>query len=59
LAGAGLAICISSSDLEELLGVADRIVCMRGGRIIADRRSDAFDKRSLLALVSSAFDDRG
>jgi ABC-type sugar transport system ATPase subunit len=57
LAGAGLAICISSSDLEELLGVADRIVCMRGGRIVADRRSDAFDKRTLLALVSSASDE--
>ena len=57
LAGTGLAICISSSDLEELLGVADRIVCMRGGRIVADRRSDAFDKRTLLALVSSASDE--
>jgi hypoxanthine phosphoribosyltransferase len=37
--------------------VADRIVCMRGGRIVADRRSDAFDKRTLLALVSSASDE--
>ena len=32
LADEGLAICVTSSDLEELLGVADRIICMRGGR---------------------------
>ena len=54
LADAGLAICVTSSDLEELLGVADRIVCMRGGRIVADRRSTEFDKLSLLALASTA-----
>ena len=54
LAGEGMAICITSSDLEELLGVADRIVCMRGGRIVADRPSADFDKLSLLALASTA-----
>ena len=54
LADEGLAICVTSSDLEELLGVADRIVCMRGGRIVADRPSADFDKLSLLALASTA-----
>jgi ABC-type sugar transport system ATPase subunit len=54
LAEAGIAICVTSSDLEELLGVADRIVCMRAGRIVADRPSSEFDKLSLLALVSTA-----
>ena len=54
LADAGLAICVTSSDLEELLGVADRIVCMRAGRIVADRPSLALDKFSLLALASTA-----
>jgi ABC-type sugar transport system ATPase subunit len=53
LAGEGMAICITSSDLEELLGVADRIVCMRAGRIVADRASADFDKLSLLALAST------
>src|SRR5271170_1176075 len=46
LAEAGIAICVTSSDLEELLGVADRIVCMRAGRIVADRPSSDFDKLS-------------
>jgi ABC-type sugar transport system ATPase subunit len=54
LAEAGICICLTSSDLEELLGVADRIVCMRAGRIIADRPSADFDKLSLLALASTA-----
>lgn len=54
LADNGISICVSSSDLEELLGVADRIVCMRAGRIVADRPSADFDKLSLLALASTA-----
>jgi ABC-type sugar transport system ATPase subunit len=54
LADTGIAICVTSADLEELLDVADRIVCMRGGRIVADRPSAAFDKLSLLALASTA-----
>ena len=54
LADAGISICVTSSDLEELLGVADRIVCMRAGRIVADRPSSDFDKLSLLSLASTA-----
>jgi ABC-type sugar transport system ATPase subunit len=53
LAEAGIGVCVTSSDLEELLGVADRIVCMRAGRIVADRQSSDFDKLSLLALAST------
>jgi len=54
LANAGISICVTSSDLEELVGVADRIVCMRLGRIVADGPSSHFDKLSLLALASTA-----
>jgi ABC-type sugar transport system ATPase subunit len=53
LADEGLAICVTSPDLEELLDVADRIVCMRRGRIVADQPSVKFDKLSLLALAST------
>ena len=53
LANAGIAICVTSSDLEELLDVADRIVCMRRGSIVADRPSESFDKLNLLALAST------
>jgi ABC-type sugar transport system ATPase subunit len=54
LADAGLAICVTSSDLEELLDVADRIICMRKGQVVADQPSAAFDKLSLLTLASAA-----
>jgi ABC-type sugar transport system ATPase subunit len=54
LAEAGMAVCITSSDLEELLEVADRIVCMSGGRIVANRSSEDFDKLSLLGVVAAA-----
>jgi ABC-type sugar transport system ATPase subunit len=53
LADSGMAICVTSSDFEELLDVADRIVCMSAGRIVANRPSADFDKLSLLALASS------
>jgi ABC-type sugar transport system ATPase subunit len=53
LADSGMAICVTSSDFEELLDVADRIVCMSAGRIVANRPSGDFDKLSLLALASS------
>jgi len=53
LAEGGMAVCITSSDIEEVLGIADRIVCMRKGRIVADRPSEEFSKHSLLAIVSS------
>ena len=53
LADDGIAVCVTSSDLEELLGIADRIICMRNGRIVADRPSAELNKLSLLATVSS------
>ncbi|MDB5523430.1 MAG: sugar transporter ATP-binding protein [Rhizobium sp.] len=53
LADDGMAVCVTSSDLEEIRGIADRIVCMRNGRIVADRAGMEFNKHSLLAAVSS------
>jgi ABC-type sugar transport system ATPase subunit len=56
LADQGLAICVTSPDLEELLDVVDRVVCMRRGEVVADQPSATFDKLSLLSLVSAAPD---
>ena len=36
LAGEGLAILMISSELPEVLGMSDRILVMRGGRIVAE-----------------------
>ena len=35
LAARGKAVLIASSDLEEVLGIADRVLAMRQGRIVA------------------------
>lgn len=53
LADDGMAICVTSSDLEELLDVVDRIICLRGGRVVADQPSETLDKLSLLMLAST------
>lgn len=58
LADDGIAICLTSSDLEELLDIADRIICMRSRRIIADLPSSSLDKHTLLTLASIASYDR-
>jgi ABC-type sugar transport system ATPase subunit len=50
----GSLVVLASSDLDELLGLADRIVVMRGGQIIEifDRRP--FDKAKVLARTAGA-----
>ena len=40
----GKAIVVASSDIEEVLAIADRVLAIRGGRIVAE-----FDKHSLRA----------
>jgi ABC-type sugar transport system ATPase subunit len=56
LAAAGIAVCLTSSDFEELLEVCDRVVCMRAGRRIADGPAASFDELRLLALVTTGAD---
>ena len=41
-------------DQAEALDVADRIICMRRGQVVADQPSSSFDKLSLLALATAA-----
>jgi ABC-type sugar transport system ATPase subunit len=53
LAGKGMAICLTSSDLDELLEVADRLICMRAGRQIAAGPSSTFSELRLLSLVTT------
>jgi rhamnose transport system ATP-binding protein len=51
LAGEGVAILMISSELPEVLGVADRILVMREGRIAAEfQRKDASEE----AIMSAA-----
>jgi rhamnose transport system ATP-binding protein len=59
LAGEGLAILMISSELPEVLGMADRILVMREGRITADiARSDATSEAVMFAATHEAGEAR-
>ena len=51
----GLAILMISSELPEILGMSDRVLVMRGGRIVAEvARSDATQERIASAMMGDA-----
>ena len=55
LAGQGLAILMISSELPEVLGMADRVLVVREGRITADiSRADATAESVMLAATQAA-----
>ncbi len=55
LAGRGLAILMISSELPEVLGMADRVLVMREGRITAEiPRSEATPERVMFAATHAA-----
>jgi ribose transport system ATP-binding protein len=51
LAGAGKSIIMVSSEFEELMAVADRILVMRDGRCIAERSPHETSEHELLLLA--------
>jgi ribose transport system ATP-binding protein len=51
LADAGTAILLVSSEIEELLGLADRILVMRRGTVAAALERDEFDRERILAAA--------
>jgi ribose transport system ATP-binding protein len=51
LAGDGIGILFASSELPELLGVCDRIVVLRGGRVVADLPRHRADQATVLAAA--------
>jgi ribose transport system ATP-binding protein len=51
LAGDGIGILFASSELPELLGVCDRIVVLRRGRVIADLPRHRADQAAVLAAA--------
>ena len=52
LADEGHAILMVSSEFEELIGVADRIVVMSEGKLVGQVERDRFDKELLLDMAS-------
>jgi ABC-type sugar transport system ATPase subunit len=51
LAAQGMAICLASSEFDQVLDIADRVVCIRQGRVIAEGAAGQFTKASLLESI--------
>jgi len=54
LAAEGLGVLFISSDTEEILGLAHRVLVMRGGRIVAELNGDAMTEAAILAAAFGA-----
>ncbi|MEI4270409.1 sugar ABC transporter ATP-binding protein [Klenkia sp. LSe6-5] len=51
LADRGVAVVVVSSEIPEVLGLADRVLVLAEGRVLADRPADALDEHQVLDLV--------
>ena len=51
LAGEGMALLVISSEMPELLGMADRILVMAGGRLVAELDREAANEERILSLA--------
>ena len=56
LAADGLGVLLISSDAEEVLGLAHRVLVMRAGRIAAELRGEAMTEGAILAAAFGAPD---
>ncbi len=51
LAATGVAIVLVSSEIPEVLGLSDRVLVLREGRVLADRRSDGLTEADVLDVI--------
>jgi rhamnose transport system ATP-binding protein len=49
LAADGMAILLISNEMEEILGLAHRVIVMRSGRVVAELSGDAMSEAAILA----------
>ncbi|MDZ7707819.1 MAG: ATP-binding cassette domain-containing protein [Trueperaceae bacterium] len=52
LAEAGAAVLIVSSDLEEALGLAERVLVMHSGRLVAEFRDPPFEPEAVMEAIT-------
>lgn len=51
LAAEGTSIVVVSSEIEEVLGLADRVLVIADGRVVAERHATEIDEHAVLDLV--------
>jgi rhamnose transport system ATP-binding protein len=54
LAGEGLAVILVTSELPELMGLADRAIVMKEGRIVDEFKRDAWSAEQIVAAATGA-----
>jgi ABC-type sugar transport system ATPase subunit len=59
LAQEGLAVLLISSELPEILGMSDRILVMRDGRLVGEMPRAAATEERLVGMAAGATDDGG
>ena len=52
LAGEGMAIILISDDAREVIGMADRIIVFRAGRVAAESARSSFDREAILLAAA-------
>ncbi len=58
LAAQGLAVIMVSSEIPEVLGMSDRVIVMREGRIVAEVTGDRMTPETLVRYAAGIGDDR-
>ncbi len=56
LADSGVALVVVSSDIEEVLGLSDRVLVVADGRVVHDGPSDAIDPSGVLDRILAVHD---
>jgi ribose transport system ATP-binding protein len=51
LASEGTAIVVVSSEIEEVLGLSDRVLVVADGRVLAEKKATEIDEHGVLDLV--------
>ncbi len=59
LAGDGLAVLFVSSDMEEILGVADRVLVMHDGRLAGELSRSELSEEAVMQLATGEAAGRG
>jgi simple sugar transport system ATP-binding protein/ribose transport system ATP-binding protein len=54
LAADGVGVLLISSEIEEILGLAHRVLVMRGGKVVAELQGEAISEANILAAAFAA-----